>query len=64
MKRETRKENKPESNGVVPEGDALLVQKRIAMRAYDLYLQRGGVNGHAEEDWLQAERDILKKEQL
>lgn len=62
MKRENRKEGKPEVNGVVPESDALLVQRKIAMRAYELYLHRGGANGHAEEDWLQAEREILEKE--
>lgn len=43
----------------MPENDALSIQKGIALRAYELYLQRGGVDGHAEEDWLQAEREIL-----
>lgn len=62
MKRENRKEGKPEVNGVVPRNDDLSVQRRIAMRAYELYLHRGGANGHAEEDWLQAEREILEKE--
>lgn len=62
MKRENRKEGKPEVNGVVPGNDDLSVQRRIAMRAYELYLHRGGTNGHAEEDWLQAEREILEKE--
>ncbi len=49
-------------NGVTPEDPALSVQKGIALRAYELYLQRGGVDGHAEEDWLQAEREILPKQ--
>lgn len=62
MKRDNRTEGKPEVNGVAPESDGLLVQKRIAMRAYELYSQRGGVDGHAEEDWLQAEREILEEE--
>jgi hypothetical protein len=62
MKRENRKENKQEVNGVAPESIDLLIQKRIALRAYELYLQRGGMDGHAEEDWLQAEQEILKKE--
>lgn len=62
MKRENRTERKPEVNGVAPESDDLLVQRRIAMRAYELYSQRGGVDGHAEEDWLQAEREILQEE--
>lgn len=61
MKREDRKEGKPEVNGVVPESDALSVQRRIAMRAYELYLHRGGVDGYAEEDWLEAEQEILEE---
>jgi Protein of unknown function (DUF2934) len=30
----------------------------IAARSYELYLARGGEPGHAEEDWLQAEREL------
>ncbi len=33
---------------------------RIAQRAYELYEQRGRKDGFADEDWLQAEREILK----
>ena len=33
----------------------------IALRTYELYLQRGDVDGHAEDDWLQAgARDPLR----
>ncbi|MDH4152544.1 MAG: DUF2934 domain-containing protein [Nitrospira sp.] len=64
MKQENRKGPKKEINGVEPGGDVLSVQKQIALRAYELYLQRGDIDGHAEEDWLQAERDILENEQL
>jgi hypothetical protein len=32
---------------------------RIAQRAYELYEQRGRQDGHEEDDWLQAEREIL-----
>lgn len=62
MKRENRKENTPDVNGVAPRSNDLLIQKRIALRAYELYLHRSGVDGHAEEDWLQAEREILEEE--
>lgn len=62
MKRENRREHQSEINGAAPRGDDLLVQKQIALRAYELYLHRGGVDGHAEEDWLQAEREILQGE--
>jgi hypothetical protein len=32
---------------------------RIRMRAYELYAQRRKVDGHALDDWLQAEKEIL-----
>jgi hypothetical protein len=31
----------------------------IATRAYELFLQRGGVHGYDTEDWLMAERELL-----
>ena len=31
---------------------------RIEMRAYELYLERGGADGAALEDWLSAEREL------
>lgn len=62
MKQEHRNEQKKKVNGVAPGDDVLLIQKRIALRAYELYLQRNGADGHAEEDWLQAEREILSNQ--
>ncbi len=35
---------------------------RLAKKAYELYVQRGQVDGHDIEDWLEAERQILPKE--
>ena len=35
------------------------LHKRIAMRAYELYAQRGWREDHALDDWLDAEREIL-----
>jgi DUF2934 family protein len=35
------------------------LQERIRLRAYELYEQRGRVDGFAEEDWAQAEREVL-----
>lgn len=35
------------------------VQERIRRRAYEIYLERGGNGGSAEQDWLRAEREIL-----
>jgi hypothetical protein len=30
----------------------------IARRAYEIYMDRGGANGHDIDDWLQAEREL------
>jgi len=38
----------------------LSADARIAVRAYELYEQRGRQDGYALEDWLQAEREILR----
>jgi hypothetical protein len=36
-------------------------QDEIERRAYQIFLERGGTDGHAERDWLQAE-DELRRE--
>jgi Protein of unknown function (DUF2934) len=59
--RKGRKEQEP-LNGTVPTAIELSLQEKIALRAYDRYLQRGGEDGHAEDDWLQAEQELLKEE--
>ena len=33
--------------------------EEIQQRAYEIYLARGGGDGNALEDWLQAERELL-----
>ncbi len=35
------------------------LRERIARRAYEIYLQRGGEHRHDLDDWLQAEREIF-----
>ena len=35
------------------------IEERIRQRAYDLYVQRGRVDGFALDDWLKAETEIL-----
>jgi hypothetical protein len=35
------------------------LEEQISRRAYELYEQRGKEDGHADEDWLRAEREIL-----
>ena len=34
-------------------------RERVAMRAYELYLARGGGDGRAMDDWLLAEHELL-----
>ena len=36
------------------------LQEQIRCRAYELYEQRGGVEGHDLEDWLQAEFELTQ----
>jgi Protein of unknown function (DUF2934) len=50
----------------VEEGEGLLHSTReqeIRIRAYEIYLQRGGQPGYELEDWLQAERELTSKEE-
>jgi hypothetical protein len=35
-------------------------RERVARRAYELYLARGGADGMAMEDWLAAERELTQ----
>jgi len=36
------------------------LQVRIAKRAYEIHAERGYRQGHALDDWLDAEREVLK----
>jgi hypothetical protein len=36
------------------------LEEQVALRAYQLYEQRGRVDGFAEQDWLQAETEVLQ----
>jgi DUF2934 family protein len=38
-------------------------RERIATRAYELYLARGGGDGQADQDWLTAERELSNARQ-
>src|SRR5579862_2558639 len=37
---------------------ALPVKEKIQARAHELYLQRGGKDGHELQDWLAAEKEL------
>jgi len=36
-------------------------REQIALRAYEIYLERGGTPGHELEDWTRAERELQQK---
>jgi hypothetical protein len=38
------------------------LESKIRQRAYELYVERGNTPGHENEDWLQAEREVLARE--
>lgn len=35
--------------------------EEIALRAYEIYLERGGAPGDALQDWMRAERELFEK---
>jgi hypothetical protein len=36
-------------------------QEEIALRAYEIYMERDGAPGDEVEDWIQAERQLIEK---
>ena len=36
-------------------------REEIALRAYQIYLERGGTPGHELEDWIRAEHELMEK---
>ncbi len=50
-------QNRPEGPGVAEQGEPA-THDGIARRAYELYLERGGQDGHDVEDWLRAEAEL------
>lgn len=36
-------------------------REEVALRAYEIYLERGGAPGDALEDWTRAERELREK---
>jgi len=47
--------SKPRATAIRP------TTEEIALRAYQIYLERGGAPGNALEDWTRAERELLEK---
>ena len=36
-----------------------MLENAIRHRAYELYVERGGTHGHAVDDWLKAEAELV-----
>src|SRR5207247_10695941 len=36
------------------------IEERTRQRAYELYQERGGVDGNPTDDWLQAKQEVLR----
>ncbi len=45
-----------------PNVESRPTHKEIELRAYQIYVDRGGTDGQDVEDWLQAERESLTKQ--
>jgi len=48
---------KPRTAGIHP------TTEEIALRAYQIFLERGGAPGNALEDWTRAERELARERQ-
>lgn len=48
------------STGVPNAPKPSIIENEIARHAYDLYLSRGCQHGHDIDDWLQAERELIR----
>jgi len=49
-------------NAPIPLGPNLMdaeIEEQIRQRAYELYQERGGVDGNATDDWLQAKEEVV-----
>lgn len=49
----------PDANRSTRSGPSTISDQDVARRAYEIYERRGGTDGAALDDWLQAERDLL-----
>ena len=52
------RETSSNGNGKVAASD---LESEIRVRAYELYEQRGYAIGQSDEDWFQAEREVLAR---
>jgi len=41
-----------------------VLEEKIRARAYELYVQRGGIHGSPEQDWFQAQKDVCGEQTI
>ena len=44
-----------------PESEPAPAREEIELRAYQIYVERGGAHGQDVDDWQQAERELVEK---
>jgi hypothetical protein len=54
-------ENPPKKQPATVTNDAQELEHQIRLRAQELYEARGREDGHALDDWLRAEAEIMQK---
>lgn len=57
----TESTTKPRAAKVKSEESVIDLEEQIRQRAYELYERRGRGDGHATEDWLQAEAELVRE---
>jgi hypothetical protein len=55
METTQQEKGQPQTVSGVPTGE------EIELRAYQIYIERGGAHGHDVEDWVQAKRELVEK---
>jgi Protein of unknown function (DUF2934) len=58
-----RNRRRSDKNPEVVAANGGAITDRVALRAYELFLARGGQHGRDIEDWLEAEREIVSGNQ-
>lgn len=60
---ESRDHEVAESGQTQPQLASAPSFEEIELRAYEVYVERGRIDGFEEVDWLQAERELIEKYQ-
>jgi hypothetical protein len=56
-------EKSPQTEGKALNREVHPTDEEIGLRAYQIYVERGGADGHDVDDWVQAERELFGKYQ-